>query len=63
MDEEWEVCKLKWNKCRTTLSIKKDSKVRNTYCCNCRTAHHWVRVDDTEYKARMKALRKENNNG
>lgn len=48
----WEVCALKWNKCRITLSIRKDSKVRNTYCCNCGVAHHWVRVDDTEYKAR-----------
>ncbi len=55
-EDEWEVCDLKWNKCRTTLSIHKESKVRNTYCINCGTAHRWVRVDATEYKARKKAL-------
>ena len=56
-EEEWEVCDLKWNKYRTTLSINKLSKVRNTFCISCGTPHRWVRVDATEYKGRMKALK------
>lgn len=58
-DEEWEVCELKFNKCRITLSIRKDSRVRNTYCPSCRTTHKWVRVDAAEYKERMKFDRKQ----
>jgi hypothetical protein len=58
--DQWEVCDLKFNKCRTKLSIRKDSKYRNTYCIQCGVAHLWVRVDDSEYKRRQKEKSKQN---
>ena len=51
-EDLWEVADLKYKDCRVRISIKKDSKYRNTYCCNCRTAHMWERVDPTEFNKR-----------
>ena len=47
-DSEWEVADLKYKKCRLTISIKKDSKYRNTFCIKCGTAHMWERANPTK---------------
>ena len=53
MEDEWEIADLKSGRCRMTLSIRKDSRYRNTYCTSCRTAHLWKRIDQKEFHKRI----------